>query len=129
MNRRSICYNAWNIARLAAHLFGGRPIEYISGAMKLAWQGVYQATYLEMVLPAPKVALTGSPKQIAWAEKIVSCIINRGREQAFADAWNGGHMPKLVRMWNNVVVKRVEQITRAGWWIDHRSNPLISIVC
>lgn len=128
MNRRTICHRAWTICRLAAQLFGGRPIEYISEAMRMAWQGIHKAAYLEMVMPAPKMDLTGSPKQIAWAEKIVATIVKQGREDLYLDAANHGHMHKLINMWTNIVAKRTAQIRTASWWIDHRSNHLLSIV-
>lgn len=38
MTKASIMINAWGIARNAAKKFGGKAIEYISGALKMAWK-------------------------------------------------------------------------------------------
>lgn len=35
---KTIMTNAWKIAREAANKFGGKAIEYISGALKMAWK-------------------------------------------------------------------------------------------
>jgi hypothetical protein len=41
---KTIMTNAWKIARNAAKKFGGKAIEYIGGALKMAWQAAKELT-------------------------------------------------------------------------------------
>lgn len=38
--KKELMTNAWGIAKNAAKKFGGKAIEYIAGAMKMAWAAI-----------------------------------------------------------------------------------------
>lgn len=38
--KKELMKNAWEIAKAAAKKFGGKAIEYIAGAMKMAWAAI-----------------------------------------------------------------------------------------
>lgn len=47
---KTIMTNAWEIARNAAKKFGGKAIEYIGGALKMAWQAAKGLTEQEVTM-------------------------------------------------------------------------------
>ena len=49
--KKELMTNAWEIAKEAAKKFGGKAIEYIAGAMKMAWAAIKIVT---LVLPNSK---------------------------------------------------------------------------
>ena len=83
-------------------------------------------------------ALTGTDKQIAWAEKIQAEIIEQmqsglrvaegGRgggpsaPQSAIDAWNERLDRKVV--WMQAAIDGAEAEASASWWIDNRSQPI-----
>ena len=76
--KKEIMKGAWSIARNAANKFGGKAIEYIGGAMRMAWENhknkkgnKWAAQVNGIIRQLDSIpALEGSPKQIAWAEDI-----------------------------------------------------------
>lgn len=54
---------AWEIARAGAEKFGGKAIDFISESLKIAWAEIKKG--VEKVKE-----LTGTEKQVAWAEDI-----------------------------------------------------------
>lgn len=60
---RNVMVKAWEIARKSAYNFGGKAIEYISGALRMAWAIIKKGEN-------KMVDLIGSEKQIKWAEEI-----------------------------------------------------------
>lgn len=128
MNRRTVCSNAWDIARLAAQIFDGRASQYIAEALRMAWQGVNLDAYLEILMPSPKMVLTGTPHQIAEAEKIVAASLKRTRKETLSLARDTGHhLSRAVAAWADII-KGTEDITTAAQWIDKRSKPLVRIL-
>lgn len=87
-NLSEIMKRAWELVKSFRYKIGA--------AMKKAWQEA----------KAQRVELTGSPKQVAWAEDIrrrfVNTTINSEREKE--------------TFWKIAAVKI------AGWWIDYRSE-------
>lgn len=54
-------------------------------------------------------ALTGSPKQIAWAEKIRMQFINT-------------ILDKKLKLAGSPALEIIKSVTRAAYWIDHRNQ-------
>ena len=64
---KKVMVRAWEIAREGAKKFGGKAIEYIAEALKLAWK--------EVKAMKEKIQMKGSEKQIKWAEDIRKDLI------------------------------------------------------
>ena len=47
MTKKQIMTAAWRLAKKAAKKFGGKAVEYISGALKMAWAAVKTVNYVE----------------------------------------------------------------------------------
>lgn len=62
--RKEVMVTAWEIAREAVVEFGGRAVEYLSGALKMAWAKIKGGAKMK-----------GSEKQVAWAESIKAEVI------------------------------------------------------
>lgn len=62
--RKEVMVTAWEIARAAAVEFGGKVVEYLSEALKMAWAKIKGGTKMK-----------GSEKQIAWAENIKKEVV------------------------------------------------------
>jgi hypothetical protein len=67
--------------------------------------------------------LTGTPKQIAWAESIRVKMI-ADIDAMIAGAEISPEHEDIV----NAAVRRIKQATNAAWWIDQRYKPVIMIV-
>ena len=68
----------------------------------------------EMELPA----LTGTEKQIAWAETIRQAVIGRAEEFIY------GRLPEIERGAAMLGLEEIQKIESARWWIDHRDITL-----
>lgn len=72
--------------------------------------------------------LTGTEKQLAWAEQIRSAQMaalakwNAGAAELIADE-DAENQPELTA-WVAKVSAAIERQTAAAWWIDHRDCPL-----
>lgn len=64
---KKIMARAWEIARTRAENYDGNPREYLHATLRYAWA----EAKVHFELPA----LTGSEKQIAWAEQIRSRVV------------------------------------------------------
>lgn len=62
--RKEVMITAWDIARAAVVEFGGRVVEYLSEALKMAWAKIKGGNKMK-----------GSEKQIAWAENIKEEVV------------------------------------------------------
>lgn len=62
--RKEVMVTAWEIAREAVVEFGGKAVEYLSGALKMAWAKIKGGAKMK-----------GSEKQVAWAEDIKTEVI------------------------------------------------------
>lgn len=69
--------------------------------------------------------LTGSPKQIPWAEKIrteivayIDELIAKTRAAAAADPSKTAQYDVLIA----AVEAHIQTLTSAGWWLDNRHN-------
>lgn len=60
---RSVMMKAWEIAREGAKKFGGKAIEYIAEALRMAW-AIVKKDAMELI------ELVGTEKQVKWAEDI-----------------------------------------------------------
>lgn len=88
---------AWEIAKQAVVKFGGKAKQYISESLKMAWAE----------LRMPKMAeLTGSVKQIAWANDIRDRYIKEFEEDLQTEVYFNG-------VWTSDVLRSVCGITVA----------------
>lgn len=62
--RKEVMVTAWEIARTAVVEYGGKVVEYLSEALKMAWTKIKGGAKMK-----------GSEKQIAWAENIKKEVV------------------------------------------------------
>lgn len=63
-------------------------------------------------------ALTGSPRQVAWATTIRASIMREIAEQQTRQDETGQPTPPNIA----AAIARLRATTAAGWWIDHRDG-------
>ena len=111
---RNVMTKAWEIARKGVEKFGGKAIEYISEALRIAWALVKKGGN-------KMVEMKGSEKQIKWANDVYPKAIEvigevledmeewankkRGRSMAF---------PAYVKFF-----EEMKNIDDAGFWIEN----------
>lgn len=81
---RNIMMVAWKIAKKAAVKFGGSPVEYLSGALKQAWQICGK----QVKRPSKTATLTiaaGSRNHKSWVAKIEGADAKYGFKRSFVD--------------------------------------------
>lgn len=65
--KKEIMKGAWSIARNAAKKFGGKAIEYIGGAMKMAWEKAKEQKSFQLSLKAQS---NNNKNRKSWVKKI-----------------------------------------------------------
>lgn len=66
--------------------------------------------------------LTGTEKQIAWAETIRAALIPRIREELIRLTKGAEYSDDVVEKLRTETMRRVEAQTDASWWIDNRAS-------
>ncbi|MBW2149990.1 MAG: hypothetical protein JRI22_23650 [Deltaproteobacteria bacterium] len=82
------------------------------------WRRELARANRERILPS----LTGTPKQIAWAESIRAKMIPEMEKLIcllFRGTWN--------MMSGSAILQQVREQTSAGWWIENRHNTLLAL--
>lgn len=64
--------------------------------------------------------LTGSAKQIAWAEQIRAKVVAKIGEDEF--------LPDRIDEYRATILAAAATKTSAAWWIDRRTNPRLAIL-
>lgn len=114
---KKVMVRAWEVAREGAKKFGGKAIEYIAEALKLAWK--------EVKAMVEKVQMKGSEKQIKWAEDIrkdLVKIVENSKKGFIALAerkglWNGQFKEDI-----EATMRVVEDLLNnddAKWYIEN----------
>lgn len=117
---KKVMVRAWEIAREGAKKFGGKAVEYIAEALKLAWKEVKNAV---------KAQLKGTAKQVAWAEDIREAVVKfiercAIKGIAFYEE-KGKKYPKALEKAERAKAQLKEVISKlnteedAGYWIDN----------
>lgn len=103
---------AWEIAREGQRKFGGKVSEYLSEALKMAWEEVTQDDKPEFV---------GSEKQIKWVDDIYPKVTEMVDELvAEVEEYAKCKSEATQNAFNRYVelVNEMKQETKAGFWID-----------
>lgn len=82
---RNIMMMAWRIAKKAAVKFGGSPVEYLSGALKQAWQ-IGGKHVNRASKTATLTIAAGSRNHKSWVAKIDGVDAKYGFKRAFIDS-------------------------------------------
>lgn len=82
---RNIMFVAWKIAKKAAVKFGGRPVEYLSEALKQAWQ-ICGKEVKRASKTATLTIAAGSRNHKSWVAKIDGADAKYGLKRTFIDS-------------------------------------------
>lgn len=82
---RNIMTVAWKIAKKAAVKFGGSPVEYLSGALKQAWQ-ICGKQVKRASKTATLTIAAGSRNHKSWVAKIDGVDAKYGFKRTFIDS-------------------------------------------
>lgn len=82
---RNIMMVAWKIAKKAAVKFGGSPVEYLSEALKQAWQ-ICGKQVKRASKTATLTIAAGSRNHKSWVAKIDGADAKYGLKRAFVDS-------------------------------------------
>lgn len=99
---KKVMVTAWEIARGAVNKFGGKAVEYLAMALKMAW-AEYKKGATTVKTFAVLETLSGSRNHKTWVARIVGTCERYGYKREFvkaADEWTGG---KEFRLFNGNV--------------------------
>lgn len=85
---KMIMTRAWEIARAAVQVHGGKASEYIADALRMAWAETRESVKAEIEIS------TGSRKHKSWIAKIVGKHERFGLDRVFAEPVTEGMMYK-----------------------------------
>lgn len=89
IDMKNVMVRAWEIAREGAARFGGKAVEYIAVALKMAWAEVKKGSKKVTVRTT-----MGSKHHKSWVARIVGTHVRWGLDREFVDAveendWDG----------------------------------------
>lgn len=107
---KNVMTRAWEIARGAVKIFGGKVKEFFNQSLKLAWKEIKGGVIM--------VELKGSEKQIKWAsdirENMITCISN------YENLTGCERVAECVSIVKSIKEKVLTE-EKAAWFIENRS--------
>lgn len=119
---------AWMISRFASHHFGGSPREYFAEALRMAYNKVNFSEYVKEIRThyndehfeiSDMPALTGSPRQIAWASEIRQRMLQEMRNNFLQSCGMLSPESRAVNWMRHL--EEAAHFTSASWWIENRN--------